>query len=157
MKKTLCFLSLLVLIGMIVFSSDMFTINVQAASKQSILAKDVSNEETRILEINLRVLEWKYSSEYCGHIEFYPERGLENVEFTIYKDGKVYGKQQTNTNGEIYFHLPTGIYTYKQTSKYPATTVANYLPDPTMFSVTISPNKLSYQHIIYNKYSRFFS
>lgn len=157
MKKTLRFVSLLVLIGIIIFSGDIFAINGQATSKHSTLAKDTSNKETGILEINLRVLEWKYSSEHCGHIEFYPERGLENVEFTIYKDGKVYKKQRTNQNGRVDFQLPLGIYTYKQTSKYPATIVGNYLPDSTIFSVIISPDQQFNQHTLYNAYSRFFS
>ncbi|OQR53570.1 adhesin [Bacillus sp. CDB3] len=77
---------------------------------------------------------------------------LSDVEFTVYKKGKVYLKQKTDSNGEISFQLPVGIYTYKQTSERSSDF---FVADGTEYSLEIKKDGQLSKHTIYNPYIYF--
>ncbi|MHB0801721.1 prealbumin-like fold domain-containing protein [Bacillus thuringiensis] len=155
MKQQVRFLSLFVLAATLMFSGDMFTTTVQAFNEKSILAKNRSHQGTGILEIKLVALDWGYSKERPGKFEYSIGKVLTDVEFTIYKDEQVYTKQRTDKDGKVYFQLPLGTYTYKQTSLHPHETdpKGSYARQPGIFPITIAFNGESHQRITYNSYS----
>lgn len=77
---------------------------------------------------------------------------LSDVEVTVYQEGKEYLKQKTNSNGEISFQLPVGVYTYKQTSER---TSDFFAADATEYSLEIKNDGQISKHIIYNRYIYF--
>ncbi|MED3079468.1 SpaA isopeptide-forming pilin-related protein [Bacillus wiedmannii] len=77
---------------------------------------------------------------------------LSDVEVTVYKEGKEYLKQKTNSNGEISFQLPVGVYNYKQTSER---TSDFFAADATEYSLEIKNDGQVSKHIIYNRYIYF--
>ncbi|AHA75444.1 putative cell wall anchor protein (plasmid) [Bacillus thuringiensis YBT-1518] len=77
---------------------------------------------------------------------------LSDVEVTVYKEGKEYLKQKTNSNGEISFQLPVGAYTYKQTSER---TSDFFAADATEYPLEIKNDGQVSKHIIYNRYIYF--
>ncbi|WP_410991116.1 prealbumin-like fold domain-containing protein [Bacillus cereus] len=153
MKEPLYFVAVFILAAILTSSGNVST-TAQATSEN--LQTD-SSKEMGTLEIKLVGLAWTYSSEHRGKFEYSIGKILKDVEFTIYKDGQVYEKQRTDKDGKIYFKLPMGTYTYKQTSSHPAETfpARSYLRPQGTFPITIAFNGESYQRIIYNSYSSY--
>ncbi|MDA1775334.1 prealbumin-like fold domain-containing protein [Bacillus cereus] len=144
-KYAIRFLAVPFVTGAVLFST-VAPQHVQAASEPSL---QTQKNEVGTLEITLAELQWKYDHNEPGGFKYSPGNKLADVEFTIYKHGKEYTKQKTDKDGKIHYTLPTGVYTYKQTSA-----AKNYIPEPREFRVTIKSDG-HFTRNIFNTYSMY--
>ncbi|PEZ27227.1 hypothetical protein CN345_23605 [Bacillus thuringiensis] len=157
MKRTIRFLSLLVVVGCILLSEVGNGAQVAHASA-TLPTLNMSQIEVGTLKIAVLGKDWRYSDKDPSGFEFFISK-LSNVEFTIYKNGKEYAKQRTNSDGEMNIQLPVGSYTFTQTTAYPnypkypphkEHMFATFFPDKREFTVHIKKEKIA-DYIVYNE------